>query len=183
MSKIGKRPITIPKGVEVNLTGNVLKVKGPKGELSLEIHPSVEVEIGNGEIKVKRKNDEKIAKAMHGTTRSLINNMVKGVTEGYVKELLVVGAGYKADLKGKELILDVGYAEPKKYILPDGIKAEVKREGQNFKIRIEGIDKQKVGQVAAEIRRIREPDAYKGKGIRYADEVIKLKPGKAGVAK
>ena len=183
MSKIGKRPITIPKGVEVNLTGNVLKVKGPKGELSLEIHPSVEVEIGNGEIKVKRKNDEKIAKAMHGTTRSLINNMVKGVTEGYVKELLVVGAGYKADLKGKELILDVGYAEPKKYILRDGIKAEVKREGQNFKIRIEGIDKQKVGQVAAEIRRIREPDAYKGKGIRYADEVIKLKPGKAGVAK
>ncbi|MEO0270390.1 MAG: 50S ribosomal protein L6 [candidate division WOR-3 bacterium] len=183
MSKIGKKPILIPKGVEVNLTGNILKVKGPKGELKQVIHESVEVEIKDGEIRVKRKKDEKIAKAMHGTTRSLINNMIKGVTEGYVKELLVVGAGYKADLKGKELILDVGYAEPKKYIIPEGIKAEVKREGQNIKIRIEGIDKQKVGQVAAEIRRIREPDPYKGKGIRYLDEVIRLKPGKAGAAK
>lgn len=185
MSKIGKKPVPIPDGVEVTLIKDTLKVKGPKGELTLNIHPYTKVEIHKEkkEIVVKRINEEKIAKAMHGTTRSLINNMIKGVTEGYVKELVVVGAGYKADLKGKELILDVGYAEPKKYILPDEIKAEVKREGQNFKIKIEGIDKQKVGQVAAEIKKIREADPYKGKGIRYADEALKLKPGKTGVGK
>ncbi len=183
MSKIGKKPVLIPEGVNIRLEGRKLIVKGPKGELSLEIHPEIELEIDEKEIRVKRKSDEKFVRAMHGTTRSLINNMIKGVKEGFYKELLVVGTGYKADLRGRELILDVGYAEPKKYILPEGIKAEVKKEGANFKIRIEGIDKQKVGQVAAEIRKIREPDLYKGKGIRYADEVIKLKPGKAGVAK
>ncbi|MEN3046567.1 MAG: 50S ribosomal protein L6 [Candidatus Hydrothermales bacterium] len=183
MSKIGKKPILIPEGVTVKLENDVIKVKGPKGELSFKIHENVEVEIKDKEIRVKRKNDDKFSKAIHGTTRAIINNMVKGVTEGYTKELLVVGAGYKADLKGRELILDVGYAEPKKYIVPETIKVEVKKEGANFKIILFGINKEEVGRVAAEIRRIREPDPYKGKGIRYADEVIKLKPGKAGVAK
>ncbi len=185
MSKIGKKPIQIPEGVEVIINDNILKVKGPKGELTLNIHSSIKIEIDKEKKKVlvKRVNEEKLSRAMHGTTRSLINNMIKGVKEGFYKELIVFGTGYKADLKGRELILDVGYAQPKKYILPEDIKAEVKKEGANFKIKIEGIDKQKVGQVAAEIRKIREPDPYKGKGIRYLDEIIKLKPGKAGAAK
>jgi large subunit ribosomal protein L6 len=183
MSKIGKKPISIPKGVEVKLEGNKVYVKGPKGSLELEIHSRIEIRIDKdkNELVVTRKSDEKFVRAMHGTIRSHLNNMVKGVSEGFYKELLVVGTGYKAELKGNELVLDVGYAGPKTYRLPEGIKAQVTKEGGNFKIRIEGIDKQKVGQVAAEIRKIRKPDLYKGKGIRYADEVIKLKPGKAGV--
>lgn len=179
MSKIGKTPIDIPDNVNVEINGNIISVKGPKGILHFEFHPKIEVKIIDKKIIVERKNDEKFLKALHGTTRQLIKNMIIGVTEGYRKVLIVEGMGYKVSMEGNKLVLNVGYSHPVYYIPPQDIKVSV----QGNKIIIEGIDKQKVGQVAAEIRRIKEPDPYKGKGIRYEDEKLKLKPGKAAVTR
>lgn len=178
MSRVGKKPIFIPKGVEVFIKEQEIKVKGPKGELTQRIPLYCEVSIENGQILVKRLKEDKKTKALHGTIRSLIFNMVKGVTEGYEKELKIVGMGYRATLKGKQLTLSLGFSHPVKYTSPEGIKIQVPDPAT---IKISGCDKQKVGEVAAEIRSLKKPDPYKGKGIRYRDEVIKLKVGKAAL--
>ena len=174
MSKIGKKPVDL-EGVEVELKDRVLTVKGPKGSLDLDIPAVIDVEIRDKELVVKRKGNSREAKALHGTIRALINNMVQGVKEGFKKELIFEGVGYKAEVRGDKLVLDVGYSHEVEYKVPEGIQISVDKS----KIVVEGIDKQKVGQVAYEIRQIRPPDAYKGQGIRYADEVLRLKPGKA----
>jgi large subunit ribosomal protein L6 len=178
MSRIGRMPIVIPSGVNVKVEDGVISVKGPKGELSMKITPPIDVKIGDGKIFVNnpRPNDRK-AKAMHGTTRALIANMIKGVTEGYKIELDIVGIGYRAEMQGNTLVLRVGYSHPVYFTSP---WADVK-VGLRSPVRIfvEGIDKYKVGQVAAQIRDIKPPDPYKGAGIKYEDEVLRLKPGKA----
>jgi len=179
MSKIGRKPIPIPDNVNVEIKGNSITVKGPKGVLTWEFHPLMDVKIIDKNIIIQRPNDEKFYKSLHGTTRQIINNMIIGVTQGYRKVLLVEGMGYKVGMEGKKLVLNVGYSHPVHYIPPEDINLKV--EGN--KIIVEGIDKQKVGEVAACIRKIKEPDPYKGKGIRYEDERIKLKPGKTAVGK
>jgi large subunit ribosomal protein L6 len=176
MSRVGRKPIPIPKGVRVEKSNGVIKVSGPKGELTAQVHPRIEVEISSDQILVKRKSDARIDKALHGLWRALINNMIVGVTEGYAKKLEIVGIGYRAELKGKALVLYLGYSHPIIFIPPDGVKIEVP---QPTNIVVSGIDKQLVGQVAAKIRSFRPPEPYKGKGIRYEGEVIRMKAGKA----
>lgn len=176
MSRIGKKPIDIPKGVEVSIAlDNTVSVKGPKGQISYKFHPSVSIVKKENQIVVERKSDDSFSRAIHGTTRALLNNMVKGVTEGFTEELEIVGIGYRAAVKGNNLELTLGYSHPVIYPIPKDVQITV--EG-NTNIKVSGIDKQRVGQVAAEIRSFREPDPYKGKGIRYKGEVIKLKAGK-----
>jgi len=176
MSRIGKKPIDIPKGVEVSIApDNTVIVKGPKGQLSYKFHPNVSITKKENQIIVERKSEDQFSRAVHGTTRALLNNMVKGVTEGFTEELEIVGIGYRAAVKGNNLELTLGYSHPVIYPIPKDVQITV--EG-NTNIKITGIDKQRVGQVAAEIRSFKEPDPYKGKGIRYKGEVIKLKAGK-----
>lgn len=179
MSRIGKKPVEIPKGVTINLDGNNIKVKGPKGELSRTIHPSMKTEIAEGELIVTRPNDLKESRALHGLTRALIQNMVVGVTESYKKSLEIVGVGYKAELKGKNLLLNIGYSHPIYFVPPEEIKLEVPAPTQ---IIISGNDKELVGLVAAKIRSFRKPEPYKGKGIKYSDERIIRKAGKTAGA-
>ena len=179
MSRIGKLPINVPSAVEVQLNGASLKIKGPKGELQREFHPSMKIEKDDAVLKVLRPNDEPKNKALHGLTRTLINNMVLGVSEGFSKTLSVIGVGYKAELKGKDLLLQLGYSHPVKYPAPSGIQFEVDSK-QNL-IVVKGVDKQKVGQVSAEIRSLRPPEPYKGKGVQYLNEKIRRKAGKAAV--
>jgi len=177
MSRIGNKPIEIPAGVEVIIKeGNEVTVKGPKGELTQKFHPDLIIEKEDNVIRVKRPNDSSFMRAIHGTTRALLANMVKGVTEGFTVELEIHGIGYKAAMKGKTLELQLGYSHPIIYEPPEGIQISV--EG-NTNIKVSGIDKQLVGQVAAEIREFRKPDPYKGKGVRYKGEQLKLKPGKS----
>ncbi len=177
MSRIGNKPIEIPAGVEVTIKeGNEVTVKGPKGELTQKFHPDLIIEKEDNVIRVKRPNDSSFMRAIHGTTRALLANMVKGVTEGFTVELEIHGIGYKAAMKGKTLELQLGYSHPIIYEPPEGIQISV--EG-NTNIKVSGIDKQLVGQVAAEIREFRKPDPYKGKGVRYKGEQLKLKPGKS----
>lgn len=187
MSRLGKKPIKIPNGVEVNLSDGRIKVKGPKGELERELHPFVTVEINGDEIWVKpnlesakRKSDEKKMRVFQGTYWSHIRNMIEGVTKGFEKKLAVVGIGYRALMQGNTLVLNVGYAHPVDIAPPNGISFAVDRDPKNnwFVITVSGIDKELVGQVAANIRKVREPDSYKGKGIRYLNEEIRLKAGK-----
>ncbi|WP_457639627.1 50S ribosomal protein L6 [Persephonella sp.] len=176
MSRIGKKPIDIPNGVQVTVDdSNHVVVKGPKGQLEGDFNKDLKIKIENNQIIVERPNDSAFMRAIHGTTRALIANMVKGVTEGFTVELEIVGIGYRANMKGKTLELQLGYSHPVIYEPPEGIQIAV--EGNIIKV--SGIDKQKVGQVAAEIRDFRKPDPYKGKGIRYKGEVLKLKPGKS----
>lgn len=179
MSRIGKKPVEIPKGVTINLDGNNIKVKGPKGELNRTIHPSIKAEIVEGELLVTRPNDLKESRALHGLTRALIQNMVVGVTESYKKSLEIVGVGYKAELKGKNLLLNIGYSHPIYFLPPEEIKLEVPTPTQ---ITISGNDKELVGLVAAKIRSFRKPEPYKGKGIKYSDEHIIRKAGKTAGA-
>lgn len=174
MSRIGRKPIPI-KDVTVTKTDNTIKVKGKLGELEMKIHPNITVEVTKDEIIVKRPDDSKENRALHGLTRALINNMVKGVTEGYTKTLDIVGVGYKAELKGNNILITIGYSHPIYFIPPEGIKIEVPAPNQ---IKIFGIDKELVGLVAAKIRSFRKPEPYKGKGIRYTNEVIIRKAGK-----
>jgi large subunit ribosomal protein L6 len=174
MSRIGNQPI--PKnGVTVTIAGDTVTVKGGKGELSQVLPPLVAVEDNDAQIIVKRDNDSRRARAMHGLARSLVNNMVLGVTKGFSRELAIQGVGYRAAASGKKLTLNLGYSHPVEYAIPDGISIKVEK---NTAVLIEGIDKQKVGQVAAIIREFRPPEPYKGKGIRYKEEVIRRKEGK-----
>ena len=175
LSRIGKKPIEIPKDVKVTQSGNSLKVKGPKGELESTFHRNIGIEIIGEEIIVKRPDDTKENKALHGLTRALIQNMVEGVTKAYQKTLDIVGVGYRAELKGKNLLLNMGYSHPIYFIPPDGITLQTPVQTQ---IIISGIDKQLVGMVAAKLRSIRKPEPYKGKGIKYSDEQIQRKAGK-----
>ncbi|QQR83412.1 50S ribosomal protein L6 [Candidatus Peregrinibacteria bacterium] len=178
MSLIGKRPITIPSGVEITLQDTLVKVKGTKGELEFAVTPEyVTVLQQEGEVVVKRKGDSKEAKAFHGLTRSIINNMIIGVSKGFEKKLEVIGVGYRAAAAGKKVTLNLGFSHPVEYAVMEGVLVEMDKENKNMII-VSGIDKQKVGQVAAEIRSYREPEPYKGKGIRYKDEFVRRKAGK-----
>ena len=178
MSRIGKMPIAIPAGVTVDVAeNNFVTVKGPKGTLERALAPEMEIKVEGAEVVVNRPNDLKRNKSLHGLTRTLLANMVKGVTDGYEKVLEINGVGYRAQKQGKELTLTLGYSHPVVMVDPEGIETVL--EGQN-KITVKGIDKEKVGQYAAEIREKRGPEPYKGKGIKYADEVIKRKVGKTG---
>ena len=179
MSRIGKKPVEIPKGVSINLEGQVIKVKGPKGELHRTIHPAIKAEIVESEIKFSRPDDLKETRSLHGLTRALIQNMIIGVTDSYKKSLEIVGVGYKAELKGKNLLLNIGYSHPIYFVPPDDVKLEVPAPTQ---IIISGIDKELVGLVAAKIRSFRKPEPYKGKGIKYSDERIIRKAGKTAGA-
>ena len=181
MSRIGKMPISIPNGVDVTLgEGNLVTVKGPKGTLSRKLSEKMTISNDNGVITITRPNDEKENRALHGLTRTLLNNMVVGVTEGYKKELDVNGVGYRVAKEGKKLTMNIGYSHPVVMEEIDGITIDVPSPN---KIIINGIDKQKVGQFAAEVRGKRPPEPYKGKGIKYTDEVIRRKEGKTGVKK
>jgi large subunit ribosomal protein L6 len=175
MSRIGKRELVIPAGVTVTVDKNTVTVKGPKGELSYEKAAVITVEEVEGKIITKRPNDTKVSKQLHGTTNALINNMIKGVTDGYTKELEAVGVGYRFQVQGKKISVNAGYSNPVIFELPEGIKAE---QVSNTEITISGIDKQEVSEVAANIRAIREPEPYKGKGIRYKGEYVRRKEGK-----
>ncbi|KUK13582.1 MAG: 50S ribosomal protein L6 [Synergistetes bacterium] len=176
MSRIGKKPIEIPQGVSVEIQNKLVKVSGPKGALAMEIHPDIDVKLEGNTLIVVNSFTDKFHRAIHGTTRALLANMVKGVSEGFEVELEIVGVGYRARMEGKKLILSLGYSHPIEYEPPEGVTIEVPEQQR---IIVKGIDKRLVGQVAAIIRSFREPDSYKGKGIRYKGEEIKLKPGKA----
>ncbi len=180
MSRIGRLPIELPKGVEVNIQGAKVTVKGPKGELTREFRPEVLVAIDDGHLVVTRTSEVGPVRALHGLTRALLANMVHGVAEGFRKSLEIEGLGYRASVQGSELSLQVGHSHPVKYLAPNGITFEVEK-GDRI-IHVNGIDNEVVGQTAAEIRGIRPPEPYKGKGIRYLGEKIRRKAGKAGKA-
>lgn len=177
MSRIGREPIPIPPGVAVNIKDSMLTVSGPKGKLSYVFHPQMSVSIKDNQIIVRRPSEERLYRSLHGTTRTLIANMVEGVVKGYEKVLEIKGTGYRASKKGEGIVLQLGFSHPVEFYPPQGIVLEV--EGTT-KIKVKGIDKAVVGNVAARIRDISPPNPYTGKGIRYADEVVRLKPGKAG---
>ena len=177
MSRIGNKPITVPEGVEVKLEGQKITVKGPKGTLEREIHNNMTVKLDNGIITVTRPNDEKLNRSLHGLTRTLINNMIEGVSKEFTKELEINGVGYRAAKQGKTLVLTLGYSHPVKMEEPEGITYEVPNPNS---IIIRGIDKQLVGECAAVIRTKRPPEVYRGKGIKYVDEHIRRKEGKTG---
>ena len=177
MSRIGRKPINIPAGVDVKFEAGVMTVKGPKGTLTQAIHPNMQVEINGAEITVSRPNDDKLNRSLHGLTRTLIFNMMVGVSEGFKKELEVNGVGYRVQKQGKDLVMNLGYSH--QVIMSDNEDITIEVPGPN-KIIIHGADKQKVGQFAAEVRSKRAPEPYKGKGIKYVDEHIRRKEGKAG---
>ncbi len=179
MSRIGKLPVRVPQGVTVQLEGNVIRVKGPKGELAQELHRDIRVELADGQIKVSRPSDEGFHRGLHGLTRTLIANMVEGVTKGFQRSLEIAGVGYRAAKEGKTLVLSMGYSHPVRIEPAPGIEFEV---ATPTKLSVKGIDKQLVGQTAAQIRAVRGPEPYLGKGIRYEGEVIRRKAGKAGKA-
>ncbi len=177
MSRIGNKPITVPEGVEIKIDGNHISVKGPKGTLEREIHKNISLEMNGNEIKVMRKDDEPANRSLHGLTRTLINNMIIGVTHEYSKELQINGVGYRVQKQGNNLNLTLGYSHPVIFEAPQGITFDVPNPNT---IIVKGIDKELVGQTAAEIRTKRPPEVYRGKGIKYADEVIRRKEGKTG---
>ncbi|MFB9276831.1 50S ribosomal protein L6 [Cohnella cellulosilytica] len=180
MSRIGRKPIQVPNGVNVNLDNNVITIKGPKGTLSRALHGDMKVSYESDVITVERPSDNKLHRALHGTTRSVVANMVSGVTEGYAKNLELVGVGYRASKSGEKLVLNVGYSHPVEFVPENGIEFEV--PAQN-KIIVKGINKEAVGEIAAKIRSVRPPEPYKGKGIKYEGERIIRKEGKAGKKK
>ena len=178
MSRIGLKPINIPSGIEIKISDkNLVEVKGPKGILTEQINPDMEIKIDNGVLTVSRPSDLKRHKSLHGLSRTLIANMITGVTEGFEKSLDIVGTGYRAAKQGNKLVLTLGYSHPIELIDPDGITIEVPAPN---KIIVKGIDKQKVGNYAAKIRELRSPEPYKGKGIKYSNEVVRRKVGKTG---
>lgn len=176
MSRIGRLPVTLPSGVEVNIQGSFVRVKGPKGELQRTFSPRIKIALEDGQIVVTRHTDAPDDKALHGTTRAVLANMVQGVSTGFEKKLQIEGVGYRAELDGKTLVLYVGYSHPVRIEPPAGITFAVEKN----EIAVRGIDKELVGQVAADIRSVRPPEPYHGKGIRYADEKIRRKAGKSG---
>jgi large subunit ribosomal protein L6 len=171
-------PVAIPKGVEVETDDGFVRVKGPKGELTSRIPPGIAVEIDQGEVRFARANDEPQQRAWHGLVRSLVANSVDGVTKGFSRDLEIVGVGYKAEVKGKTIVFTLGYSHPINFPIPDGINVAL--DAKAGKLTISGADRQQVGQTAAEIRKLRVPDPYKAKGIKYANEIIRRKVGKAG---
>ena len=175
MSRIGKRPIPVPKGVDITIRGRTVQVKGPKGELSFDVHPDMKVKLEDGEVLVERPGDAQQHRALHGLTRTLVANMITGVTTGFTRTLEIVGVGYRAEKKGANLGLALGFSHPVLYEPPPGIEIEVPNPTT---INVQGADKQVVGQVAADIRSFRPPEPYKGKGIRYQGEQIRRKAGK-----
>jgi large subunit ribosomal protein L6 len=185
MSRIGKKPITIPKGVTVAIRERELEVKGPKGALKTPIPQGITFKVDGDQLQAERGSDQ--LAALHGLARALANSAIVGVTEGFTKQMDVVGVGYKADVQAKKIVFSLGYSHPIEFPLPEGIEAKAERlttkgsiQQYQTTLTVSGIDKQKLGQVAAEMHRLRKPDAYKGKGVRYADVPIKLKPGKTG---
>ncbi len=177
MSRIGKQPIGIPSGVTVQVSGGEIQVKGPKGTLTSNVPNGIGAKVENDQLVLERPDDKKESRARHGLARALANNMVVGVSEGFIKRLEIEGVGYRADVKGKVLNLLLGFSHPVEMSIPDGIKVSVEA---NTKLQIEGADKQAVGQFAADVRKLRPPEPYKGKGVRYEDEHIRRKVGKAG---
>ncbi len=183
MSRVGKKPIEIPNGVKVNLTDSAVEVQGPKGKLSAVIPAGVTLKVEDGKLIAERQDDSHTA--IHGTTRALVANAIKGVSQGFTQEMDVVGVGYKAELKGRSINLALGYSHPIEFVLPEGITAKIEKLPRTITqyqttITLSGIDRETIGQVAANMNRLRKPDAYKGKGIRYANRPMKLKPGKTG---
>ncbi|MCU0238175.1 MAG: 50S ribosomal protein L6 [Pyrinomonadaceae bacterium] len=185
MSRIGKKPIAIPSGVTVDIKDSEIEVKGPKGTLKSPIPNGVTFKMEEGQLIAERRNDND--RAFHGLGRALANNAIVGVTQGFTKDLDLVGVGYKAEVQGKKLVMSLGYSHPVEYVLPDGIDAKTERvptktsiNQYQLTVTLSGIDKQRLGQVCAELNRLRKPDAYKGKGLRYADKLYRLKPGKTG---
>lgn len=177
MSRIGKNPISIPNGVTIEIVGSNVKVKGPKGELERTLHENMIIEVAENEILVKRPNDNKRNKALHGLTRTLVANMVEGVSKGFEKRLEIVGVGYRAMPAKNKITLNLGYSHPIEFIAESGIEFRLDEESKNTII-VSGIDKEKVGQAAAKVRSYRKPEPYKGKGIKYANEYVKRKAGK-----
>ncbi len=177
MSRVGRKPIAIPKDVKVSVSATALSIQGPKGKLETPVPPGISFKVDGTELVCARRNDERQQRAFHGLARALASNAVKGVTEGFSRELDIVGVGYKAALEGNKLVFALGYSHPVVYAIPEGIKVAVEKQ---TRITVSGIDRQQVGQVAAEIRSLRKPDPYKQKGIRYVGEVLKKKAGKAG---
>ncbi len=178
MSRIGKMPVPIPKGVEVRADGAAVRVKGPKGELVSAIPTGLTVSITDGEVRIARASDEPKARSLHGLLRALVANNVEGVTKGFTRELEISGVGYKAEVKGKSVVFALGYSHPVDFAIPEGIAIAI--DAKAGRMTVTGADKQRVGQTAAEIRKLRVPDPYKAKGIKYANEVIRRKVGKAG---
>lgn len=178
MSRIGKKPIAIPAGVDVKMLESNIKVKGPKGELSWSCPAGTTISVKDNAVIVERADDAKKVRALHGLTRSLIANMVQGVTSGYQRILDIVGVGYRAQVQGSRIVLSLGYSHPVEFQLPDGVSAAV--DQKQTQITLNGIDKQKIGQVAADLRSLRKPNVYKGKGVRFSGEKLKLKAGKTG---
>ena len=178
MSKVGKLPVAIPAGVTVNVADNVMTVKGPKGELKQAFSNNIKIDVQSNEAVLTTLNDTKQAGADHGLYRSLLNNMVKGVSEGFTKTLVITGVGYRAEVKGKELVMNLGYSSDYIVIIPNGVTVTTTPDG---KVTVAGIDKQLVGEFCSQIRKLRKPEPYKGKGIRYDNEVIRRKVGKTGV--
>jgi large subunit ribosomal protein L6 len=177
MSRIGKEPIPLPQGIEVSIEGSDVRVKGPKGELSRSFHPNISISLKDNTIAVSRPSDDRLYRSLHGLTRSLIANMVEGVSKGFQKDLELVGVGYRAQQVGEKVVLQVGRSHPVEINPPPGVTLQVAAANR---ISVQGIEKELVGDVAAKIRAVRPPDSYKGKGIRYAGERVRLKPGKAG---
>ena len=178
MSRIGKMPVQIPKGVDITVDGRVIRVKGPKGLLTVNLLPGIDAAVENGEVNLSRANEERETRSFHGLNRALLANAATGVSEGWSKELEIVGIGYRAEKKGSSVVFNLGHSHPIDYPIPEGIDIEV--DGKANKIAVKGIDRQQVGQVAAEIRGLRPPEPYKGKGVRYADERVRTKAGKQG---
>ena len=177
MSRIGMMPIAVAGGVEVVISRTEVSVKGPKGSLTERLPSEVSLTEDGGAITVERRGDSKRARSMHGLVRSLVSNMVEGVSRGFERKLTIVGVGYRAEVEGKNLVLNLGYSDPISYPIPEGIEIEVET---NTRVTVAGASKQTVGQVSAEIRSLRPPEPYKGKGVRYADEIVHIKPGKTG---
>ena len=178
MSKVGKLPVAIPAGVTVNVANGLISVKGPKGELKQSFHDEIDIKVEGTEVVLTTKNNAKQTNAYHGLYRSLINNMIKGVTDGFTKTLVITGVGYRAEVKGKELVMNLGYSSDYIAIIPDGLTVVATPDG---KLTVSGIDKQLVGEFCSQVRKLRKPEPYKGKGIRYETEVIRRKVGKTGV--
>ena len=178
MSRVGRLPIEVPAGVDVKIDGSYVKVKGPKGEMEFTFTPEMAIKKEDGTIVVERPSDQPTHRALHGTTRSILNNMITGVSEGFERVLEIEGVGYRAEVSGKNLVINVGFSHPVTVKPPEGITFEVDMKVRQIKV--SGYDKQVVGQVAADIRKLRPPEPYKGKGIRYKGEYVRRKPGKAG---
>jgi large subunit ribosomal protein L6 len=180
MSRVGKMPVKIPEKVKVSVDGTRVKVEGPKGKMSFPFNPIVNIQVDKGEVKVTRPDDSRQAKGLHGLTRTLVKNAVEGVVKGYERGLEISGVGFKAEVKGKDIHFTLGFSHPVVFKLPDGITAEV--DAKQTKLAVKGVDKHLLGLTAAKIRALRPPEPYKGKGIKYAEEIVKRKEGKTGAA-